>query len=93
MGTGVLLREIESPRDMEIPGLRDLNFQAVIKDPEYPDGKAKAEAVSAVLTIDQRVLGGSYFYWVRPVSEPIPFGREAVGTNIFVVNFKAKWRL
>lgn len=90
---GIMLRQTGGMYDPYLGcNARGLEFQAVIRDPEYPDGLSKAETVMETLNLDQVTIGGSFFFWVRPMHEPIPFGREASGTETFVLNFEARWR-
>ncbi len=91
---GILLRQFGGRRnpDYHGKGPRHLKFQGVFRSNTYADTLRLAEQVSTALTLRQRQLGGTWFYGIDPLEEPIPFGREASGTYTFVVNFAADWR-
>ena len=91
-GNGILFRDTGAPVKEYAPSLHNLAFQMIVTSNSYPDGKAKADAVSAALTIKQATIGSAYFYRVAPSHEPLPFGHDTSTAVLFVVNFEGNWR-
>ena len=94
LSTGITLRQWGGNWDENYNGLiREAVFQAVIRGAHYAAAQEKMEAVLPALTIRQRTIGTAYYYFVHPMQDPIPFGREAAGVTTFVVNCITKYRL
>jgi hypothetical protein len=73
--------------DHELPQYRSTGFQLVVRDKNYEDGNAMAQAASSALTLGETTLDGMLVKFCRPRHEPLPFQRSQGGYWEFSVNF------
>lgn len=70
-------------------------FQVFIRSVDYDTGKAKLDAIRALLHNkynSQLVNGGIYFYSINAMSEGGHIGKNARGLDEFSINFLCKTR-
>lgn len=78
--------------DMYIP-VKDPTFQIFIRDINYDSGKAKLDAVRALLHQQTNItIGSIYFYYIFAIAEGGHLGRDDAGRDLFSINFRAKTR-
>lgn len=80
--------------DHELP-IRHPTFQILIRSASYATGKAKLEAIFALLNNQYNrtlVNGGTYFYYIQAIAEGGHIGENEAGEQEFSINFKAETR-
>lgn len=68
-------------------------FQIFIRDISYDAGKAKLDAVRALLhRLANQLVGSTYFYFILAIAEGGHLGRDDAGLDLFSINFRARTR-
>lgn len=86
---GVMLRGLLSgtPIDHELPGYYKTGFHMVVRANSYAGGQAKANAVLAALTVNNTLIGGMLFKFIRPKTLPVVFPISKGNLLEFAVDF------
>src|SRR5262245_55617835 len=75
--------------DYELPGFLKGGMQGIARSPRYQDGEALALAMSAALTVNNKVIGDAKFNYLRPRHLPIFYQASKGHIFEFSVNFDA----
>lgn len=93
--SGVLLVEtlLGTTIDHELPNYRRADFQVIVRHSDFAAGKALAEQVSNLLTLENKsaTINGMNVKFIRPKHEPVPFPRLEGGGLEFSVNFESAY--
>jgi len=75
--------------DHEIDGLRRSSFQAIVRHPEYAQGRQLAERVMDALQMARREIPGAEVKYIRARHEPVVYPISEGELLEFSVNFDA----
>jgi len=73
----------------------DPTFQIYVRSVDYTTGKAKVDAIVALLhrkTNSQLVSDGVYFYYIKLMGEPVHVGRDSNERDEFSINIQTHIR-
>lgn len=86
--TGVCILDTGGPMpDKELP-TKHPTFQVFIRGADYITGRAKLDAVRALLhQVTNTTIGNTYFYYILAQSEGGHIGRNERGLDEFSINF------
>jgi hypothetical protein len=89
--TGVLLlHNLNGAKlDCELPGYKKAKFQAIVRSPKFEEGyQLSKEIMTALNGVRRGTLDGVYYYYIKPIHDPVAFPTSA-GDNIeFSVNYE-----
>lgn len=72
---------------------KEPTFQIYLQNVDYDTGKAKLDAIRALLHQKANItIGSTYFYFILAVSEGGHLGRNAEGDDEFSMNFHCRTR-
>ena len=79
--------------NVELPDIKNLTFQILIRSATYNAGKTKMDNIRARLHgVKNRTIGSTYFYYIGALSEGGHIGRNEKGQDEFSINFQCKTR-